>query len=72
MSDSAATVPREQYEKVVAALDQAVEALDIATAALQAEGKLPDRAILSMKLLHATRELRGSVADAIGGDDGKP
>jgi hypothetical protein len=62
----AASVPREQYERVVAALDQAVETLDLATAALSA-GKLPERAILTAKLLDATRELRASVGAAIAG-----
>jgi hypothetical protein len=68
MSDSAAMIPREQYERVVAALDQAVEALDIATAAL-AEDKLPQRAVLTDKLATATRDLRASVGAAIEGGE---
>jgi hypothetical protein len=54
---------------VVAALEQAVETLDIATEVI-AESRLPKRAVLSDKLLTATRELREKVAAAIeGGDD---
>ncbi len=67
---TAATVPREQYERVVAALDHAVETLDIATEVIQSEGKLPQRAVLSDKLLTATRELRAKVAAAITKDCG--
>jgi hypothetical protein len=66
MSRDAATVPREQYERVVAALDQAVETLGIATDAL-AEDKLPQRAILTDKLARATRELLVSVGIAVEG-----
>ena len=53
---------RESRDRAVAALDQAVEALDIATEVIQSEGKLPQRAILSDKLLTATRALRATVA----------
>ncbi len=64
---SVASVPREQYERMVALLDQAVAALDIATDALAAATEMPKRAVLTAKLATATRELRSAVGDAIGG-----
>ena len=54
-----------QLDEVVAALGQAVEALDIATDALAAGDKLPERAILTAKLRDATRELLRNVGAAV-------
>lgn len=59
------TVPREQYERVVACLGKAVDALSLATDALAAGDEMPQRAVLTNKLAGATHELRVAVGEAI-------
>lgn len=60
-------VLKRDYERIIACLGQAVEALDLATHALAAGDKLPQRAVLTAKLATATRELREAVGEAVRG-----